>query len=245
MQKFPKIILGIPGCWETREEFKHALIKNGYMCIGNLISRLEKTEAFFEVEMEGYNPFVVEAFETARNGSFSGEELNNLKKFKSIVYIIGEGGSVEKVLSIMEVASAILRAGGLAVNVESSGRARTKQDWLQITNEKNIVGMFTAFIQMAYENDLFYTAGMKCFGYPDVTCAVESMTGAEITELFSEFCLYNLIENPEINDGETFSLAADAPVFLMKREKCQLFEENHLFYNPYGVWNLVSLANIV
>lgn len=241
MTEQPKIILGIPGYWKTRDELKEAIVRkgNGYLYAGNQISSLHNPGPFIELELHGHNSFVAEAFEIAGNGSFSEEDISNLKNHQSIVYLLGEGGSIENVLSIMEAASAVLHAGGIAVNVESSGRARTKEDWLEIAASKEIEMVFTAFIQMARENDMFYTTGMHSFGYPDVMTSSEQLSGSEAATLFRVFCLYSLIDRPTMNDGETFSLDPEAPVYLLKKENCTMFEADEPFYNPYGMWNLV------
>lgn len=218
----PKIVLGIPGFWKTRNEFKEAMIRkgNGYIYLGNHIGNFEKPEEFFEIDISDYNQYVAEAFEIAGNGSFSKDDVNNLKKHNSIVYIISDGGTLENVLRIMEVASAVLHAGGIAVNVESSGRACTKKDWLDIINSKEITKVFTAFIQMSRDNNIFYTTGMHSFGYPDVLTTTVGMAAAEIEQLFKVFCIYSIIEKPKINDGgETFSLDLNSPIFLLKKRK--------------------------
>lgn len=241
MTELPKIILGIPGYWETRDEFKEAMVRkgNGYLYAGNHIVNLHNPGRLIEVELHGHNPYVAEAFAIAGNGSFSETDMNDLQNHKSIVYLLADGGSLENVLSIMEAASAVLHAGGIAVNVESSGRARTKKDWLEIAGSEEMASVLTAFIQMARENDVFYTSGMHCFGYPDVMTTSEKITGREVEELFSVFCLYHLMESPTMKDGETFSLDPDAPIYLLKKEQCTMFEADEPFYNPYGVWNLV------
>ncbi|MCM3033911.1 hypothetical protein M3600_26065 [Niallia sp. MER 6] len=62
----------------------------------------------------------------------------------------------------------------------------------------------------------------------------------EVETLFRVFCLYTLIERPKITSGETFSLDSDSPIYLLRQESCTIFEDDDLFYNPYGMWNLVS-----
>jgi len=239
--ELPKIILGIPGNWETRSEFIESMARkgNGYVYMGNHIGSLEAPGEFFDVEISEFNPYVAEAFEIAGNGSFDKEDIISLENHKSIVYIFGEGGSLEKVIKIMEVASAVLHAGGVAVNVESSGRARTKADWLEITMSKDITRIFTVFVQMSLENNTFYTTGMQSFGYPDVITTSDTITGIEVETLFRVFCLYNLIGKPKITHGETFSLNTNSPIYIMNQEKCTMFDEDDPFYNPYGLWNLV------
>jgi hypothetical protein len=237
----PKIILGIPGYWKTRDEFVKAMARdgNGYIYTGNHIGNLKEPKELFEVDMSEYNPYVAEAFEVAGNGSFKKEHINQLNEHKSIIYLFGEGGSIEKVLDMMEVASAVLHAGGIAVNVESSGRASTKEEWIEITNSRDIAQVFAAFIQMSREKNTFYTTGMHSFGYSDVETTSENITGPEVSAIFRIFCLYNIVEKPKITDGETFSTDPNSPIYLLKHKKCTMFEEEDPFYNPFGVWNLI------
>lgn len=241
METLPKIILGIPGHWKSRDEFKEALTRNGngYIYMGSHIGCLENPGEFYEVDISDYNPYITEAIEVGGHGLFSKEDINQLKTHNSVIYLIGDGGSIDKVLKIMDVASALLNAGGIAVNVESSGRARTKEDWLDITKSKEISRVFTAFIQMSRTENAYYTTGMHCFGFCDVITSTEGITEMEVANLFKLFCLYILEENPKINDGQTFSLDLNSPFYLLKQGKCTMFEEDDPFFNPYGVWHML------
>ncbi|WP_245699700.1 DUF4261 domain-containing protein [Paenibacillus glacialis] len=207
--------------------------------MGNHIGCLEKPDHFYEVDISDHNPYIVEAIEIGGHGLFGKEDIEQLKTHSSIIYLIGEGGTFDKVLNVMEVARAILNAGGIAVNVESSGRARTKKDWLEITNSKDITRVFSAFTQMLQEKDAFYITGMHCFGLRDVITSSEGITSSEVATLFRVFCLYNLDEKTKINDGETFSLDPSSPIYLIEQEKCTMFEEDDPYFNPYGVWNMI------
>ncbi|WP_110934035.1 DUF4261 domain-containing protein [Paenibacillus bouchesdurhonensis] len=246
MENIPKIVLGIPGVWEDRNAFKDAMTRsgNGYIYLGNHIGYLEKPDQFYEVNISEHNPYIAEAIEIGGHGLFSKEDVEQLRKHRSIIYLITEGGTLEKVINVMEVASAILNAGGIAVNVESSGRARTKKDWLEITKSKDITRLFSAFIQMSQENEVYYTTGMHCFGLRDVKTASEGITARDVATLFRIFCLYNLDEKPQINDGETFSLDPSSPIYLLKQEECTMFDEEDPYFNPYGVWNMIRHHSI-
>lgn len=237
----PKIILGIPGNWINRNDFKNMMARNGdgYIYMGNHVGRLDNPEEFFEVDISEPNPYIAEFMDINGNGLFDIEDIEKIKTHKSIIYLISEGGSLERVQCLMKAASAVLSAGGIAVNVESSGRACTKEAWIDATNSKDITKLFSAFIQMSREGDTFYTTGMQNFGLRDIKTSIKGMSGREITTLFRVFCLYNLDENPIINDGETFSIDSSGPIYLLEQENCTMFEEDDPFYNPYGVWNLV------
>ncbi|OAB45515.1 DUF4261 domain-containing protein [Paenibacillus glacialis] len=237
----PKIILGIPGIWTNREDFKEAMARkgNGYLYMGNHIGNLDKPDHLYEVDISEHNPYIAEAIEISGYGLINKDDIERLKTHSSIIYLIGEGGSFDKILNIMDVASAVLNVGGIAVNVESSGRSRSKEDWLEISKSKDISKIFSAFIQMSQEGSTFYTTGMQCFGLRDVITSAENITAREVATLFKVFCLYNLDEKTKINDGETFSLDPSSPIYLIEQEKCTMFEEDDPYFNLYGVWNMI------
>jgi Domain of unknown function (DUF4261) len=237
----PKIILGIPGNWISRNDFKDKMARNGngYIYMGNHIGYLDNPKEFYEVDISEPNPYIAEFMDINGNGLFDVEDIEQIKAHKSIVYLISEGGSLEKIHYLMEAASAVLSSGGIAVNVESSGRSCTKKAWIDATHSKDITKLFSTFIQMSRQGETFYTTGMHSFGLRDLKTSIEGISGREVATLFRVFCLYNLDEQPIIKDGETFSLDQNSPVYLLKQENCTMFEEDDPFYNPYGVWNLV------
>ncbi|NGY86594.1 hypothetical protein F6Y05_17475 [Bacillus megaterium] len=49
------------------------------------------------------------------------------------------------------------------MNVESSGKATTKDNWLEYVNNGTENRAFVAFVQMSREEDVFYTCGMHNF----------------------------------------------------------------------------------
>ncbi|KOP64772.1 hypothetical protein AMS62_05515 [Bacillus sp. FJAT-18019] len=237
----PNIILSIPGIWKDREHFKEEMLRkgNGYIYMGNHIGNLNQPSQFTEVQIIESNPYIAEVIKYNGRGVMQEEDIEKIKKHQSVIHLIGEGGSIENVFEIMDVASAVLEAGGIAVNVESSGRARSKQDWLEINRSRDIQKLFSAFIQMSRGEFTFYTSGMHCFGYRDLTTSVENILAKEVANLFRIFCLFNLDEKPNIRDGETFSISKDSPTYLLKESVCTMFEEEDPCFNPYGVWDFI------
>lgn len=237
----PKIVFSIPGIWKDREHFKKEMLRkgNGYIYMGNHIGKLEQPNQFIEVDMGEFNPYITEVIEFNGRGVLQKEDIENIKAHQSIIYLIGESGTIENTLKMMDVASAVLEAGGIVVNVESSGRARSKQDWLEINKSRDIQKVFSAFIQMSRQDNTFFTSGMHCFGHRDLIASAENASTKEIATLFRIFCLYNLNENPKIRNGETFSISKDSPTYLLREAVCTLFDKDDLCFNPYGVWDLI------
>ena len=56
----------------------------------------------------------------------------------------------------------------------------------------------------------------------------------------ADFCLYNLIEQPKLENGSTFSIDENSPSFILRYAECRHFPEDHVFYNKYGIWALVK-----
>lgn len=241
----PKIFLGIPGTWKDRQAFKDKFNESQreFVYLGEHIGKLQTPEYLYQIEfVDEHIPYVAEAFELGGNGSFTKGDIETLQSHRSMVYILAEGGSLEQVIEIMSVAKAVLQSGGLAVSVESSGKATTKNNWIEYVNNGTENRAFAAFVQMSREEDVFYTCGMHNFGYKDLLTSTSNTNPAETVELFQTFCLYTLIENPVFNSGETFSVDPKAPVFQLRAESCVLFESDDPFYNPYGVWRLNKIS---
>lgn len=238
-----KIVLCIPGLWKDRSELVGAIARNsdGFILAGNYISKLkEDTDSFFEVELDGYNEQLAEAFEIAGNGTFSKKELSTLNKHSLTIYLIGEGGSFHQITKIVEVAYALLKAGGLGVKVESSGVANTIEKWSRVNNTKDMVELFECFVSVVEDTDFYYSCGMHCFGLPDVIAFKNQISPSYAQELIRIFCLYSLIENPNLIDGSTFSIDENSPSFILRQTPCRHFPEDDLFHNKYGIWAMVK-----
>ncbi|QES90059.1 DUF4261 domain-containing protein [Rhizosphaericola mali] len=84
-----------------------------------------------------------------------------------------------------------------------------------------------------------YTCGMHNLGLKDAMIVGEEFQAA--VEVLSIFGYYQLIDQPTIKAGQTFSIAQDAPIFLISEEKHQPSHGDELFENPFGMWLLESI----
>ncbi|RJS67252.1 DUF4261 domain-containing protein [Priestia filamentosa] len=238
-----RIILCIPGPWKDKSEIVEAIARKseGYILAGNHLSKLVEPSNFFEVEIYDYDEYLAEAFEIAGNGTFSKPQLNQIENHSLAIYLIAEGGSIDKVAKLVEAAYALLEAGGFGVKIESSGIASTGEKWRSLCgNINDEVSLFNAFVTIIEETDFYYTCGMHCFGLSDVITFKNQVSTEYAQDLMRIFCLYNLVERPKLVDSSTFSIDEHNPSFILKHTKCRHFSESHPFHNKYGIWALVK-----
>lgn len=237
-----KIILCIPGIWTTRSEIIKSVARKseGYIFAGNVISKVNEPINTFGIEVYDYDKYLADAFEIAGNETFSEEQLNRIKNHSLSMYLVGEGGSIDLVIKLVDAAYALLKSGGLGVKVESSGTANTLEKWSNLHKKNDIVDLFNSFVTIIEETDFYYTCGMHCFGLPDVITFKNQVSIQYTQELMQVFCLYTLIEQPILENGSTFSIDENHSNFTLKHAECRHFSKDDLFYNPYGVWALIK-----
>src|SRR5689334_16225123 len=135
----PKIVLGIPGLWQTRSDFVEAIARDGiargskgFIFAGRILMNVA-SGASWELELYPHAPRLVEAFTAANRGSIDEETIRAIAKHTHTAYISGPGGSLDAARSIILAVVAVLHAGGLAVKVESAGVAHSSQQWEALT----------------------------------------------------------------------------------------------------------------
>lgn len=102
-------------------------------------------------------------------------------------------------------------------------------------------------------NDDYHTCGMHLLGSPDVVIS-ESLLQLATRESDSEieavvfllhsFCLYILTECGDRGfvQGHTFSPDEEWPRLKVVWEECQDYDEDDLFFNPFGRWRFTQMV---
>lgn len=233
-----KIILCIPGIWENHQALLHALLVNetGYIYAGSIIKSLTN-EYYAEVEEYGNDPNVSEVFRSFSLGRFSESELKKIEQHNMVIYIICDGGSIELAQQALLLGQTLMKAGGLAIKVETSGLTHLKSDWLSY-NADNILDLFKAFIPIISDDNLLYSCGMQQFGKPD---GCINLKVDQASYILNNFLLYLLIENPELLENQTFSADEESePLKLSLKASSDFFDVDSLYFNPFDVWVLTS-----
>lgn len=239
MIRDPKIILCIPGNWEYRTEVVLSIAatsRQEYLFAGNILLH-NATKDFFEISSSEYDSRMENAFNWASQGALASSLLKAISKHKYVIYITGNGGSLKNASKIMEAGNAFLKAGGLALKVETAGKAFSKEQWDGLIKYPETSKYIKAFVKFIQEKDgTIYSCGMQNFGLPDMFFPLylePSMT----VELLKTFCLYQLLERPKIEMEQSSSITMGEKHFNITLKECHLYAKDDIYYNPYGMFH--------
>jgi len=239
-QSLPQIVLGIPGKWLSKQELLAAVVEksDGYLFAGQLLMHIE-SKTYFTLEVHPHDPQLATAFHIASGRRLTEADQALIDSHTFCLYLVGDGGSPERAGKFLQAAGALLKSGGMAVKVESAGKAFPAQAWRELCADASLGALLQAFVTYVGNRGNFYSCGMHNLGYPD--CVIDvPLQPAEAAELMHMFLGYLLMENPELRSAETFSIAPDAPSYRLIHGPCAMFGPEENFFNPYGVWKLTS-----
>ena len=233
-------VLCIPGTWSNRSELITRIARDsgGYLFAGRVLMHAE-TKQSFEVQVEACDEHLVKAFRAAGRHWITAEDLAQIQAHTFVLYLLALGGSRQRAEDLMAAADALLRAGGLAVKVESSGLAHSAAAWHDMTKKRHLSTAHTAY-GVYITGEQVYSCGMHNLGYRDAI--VDASAAEDPVELLRTFTWYQFTENPTMLPGHTFSVAEEAPVYRLVEEQCTMYESGSLFTNPYGMWRLVQVG---
>ena len=154
------------------------------------------------MEIYEHDPALQNAFHLAGRSSVTDAEIDAIATHTCTACVIGEGGSTEAAQSILGAASGLLRAGGLAVKMESTGKAHSKQDWYVLDADQSLRALYDAFVTLIGGDGGGYSCGMHNLGLPDAAqdAALSDEDGAR---LLQTFLLYTLLEKPDLRRSQT------------------------------------------
>jgi len=238
----PKTVLGIPGTWESRDEITSAIAErsDGYVLVdGVLLDRA--TNEGFDVQILEPNSDLRDAFQLASRGALSFEALEAIDRHTFTIYLVASGGTTEHAKTLLHVANGLLRAGGLAVIVESAGIAHSPAAWLDFCLKTKLEDLLAAYVTFYGADGVFFSCGMHNLGLPDAFVEAD-LSPDDATELLHMFCGHLLLDEPKLDDGHTFSVDEKSKHYRLDKDPCTQFEPDDLYHNPFGVWRITRKA---
>lgn len=236
-----QIIIGVPGKWKNRTELIQAVASKseGYLMAGYIIHNAKK-DIGFQVEVYEHDANLKEAFSYASRDTFDDSLLEEIEQHTFTVYVIANVNGFEGLKEVVDVGAALLKAGGLAVKIETSGIAHTKDGWYQLAENQDYFPIYSHFVTLIGDEESYYSCGMKVFGLPDVAIP-SSIEIEEAADFLNNFNLYNLVEKPTFNNGETFGFGEDSPIYRIQYNNDFRYEEDDVFFNPFGLIDLIPV----
>lgn len=206
-------IICIPGPWADRSEFLRSIITQepagAFMFAGGILANPAGKD---HVPLDFCEPYpqMREAFHVAGQGRVSQPTLDAIHMHQGVVYLhfpLDWLGQRERLNKFTEV---LMRAGGLAVKVESSGVAHEWGRWFSLLSGSTFDAYCSAVTLIA-DSERYYSCGMHHFGLPESSLP-RSIEIAAAADLMNRFNIYQIAEHPQLVPGHTFSSAPDAPL---------------------------------
>ncbi|HMT75983.1 MAG TPA: hypothetical protein PKA77_18055 [Chitinophagaceae bacterium] len=236
-------IICIPGIWNTWDEFILSIVAstNGeYFAVGNILMNAKK-ERYYTLEFCEHDDRMQESFKYAGMVTrVTDNFLDQIGSHKHVIYISGQTGNLEEAGHIAFAAEAILKAGGVGIKVETTGKAFEKERWcsmLESYEESNFYEMFVVD-SIINANGSVYSCGMQNLGYKDTIISGEEFQTA--VGLIKIFGYYQIVDKPTIQNEETFSTGIDSAKYRITEEFNQPNKGHEQFENPFGMWRLTK-----
>ena len=237
-----EIVLCVPGKWRDRTELVTAVAQSsdGYLFAGMLIMHIATREAAKLVVREHDERLRI-VFARAGRHWATAKDLENIEAHSCVLYLLIKGGSLDNARRAMDFGNGLLKAGGMAVHIETAGVTHSPAEWLKMSERKTAWDLLRAFVVVATGEETTYSCGMHNFGLRDAV-VTSKLSSDEAAQLVNRFILYVLEESPTLNENEMFSVSKDAPRYRLSAEPCTKFAPNSPFHNPCGMWRLTPLG---
>ncbi|XVQ14308.1 hypothetical protein ACQP1W_17735 [Spirillospora sp. CA-255316] len=148
---------------------------------------------------------------------------------------------------VLAATAALLRSGAAAVKNESSGITHGRDRWLSLADRvadgkgEDLAGdLVAAWVKLPiYDGQVLYSCGMHLLGAPEVEIEVDEEHQDDLPDLVTllDVLAIYLLTDPraeEIEDGAGFRMTENAPRRLLRTGTCDRYDEDDLFFNPYG-----------
>ena len=161
------IVIGMPGHWTTHKDLYDTINSHEELIINDGVISDTLVRRDYRAEIYEYDSNLLKAFELASNRALEKECLQAIDSHTYTTYLIAQGGSVALAQEAMHVSSKLLQCGGLAVKVESSGIAHSKQRWQELASQHDISALYQAYVTLVSDHDTYYSCGMHNLGISD------------------------------------------------------------------------------
>jgi len=237
-------VICIPGLWKDKDEIKNTIVSssNGeYMAVGEILLSV-KRERHYKIEIRGRDERMKESFKyLGRTTRITDECLNKIESHNFVIYISGETGGLKEAENIAFAGTAVLKAGGIAIKIETTGKAFEKNKWLNLIDNFEEPDLYQMFVvdSITDKNGSVWTCGMHNLGLRDtIISGEEFQTSVDVLSIFG---YYQIFDKPILLHDQTFQADPQSLKYRITDEPDQPNKDNELFRNPYGMWRLARI----
>lgn len=237
----PQITLRIPGPWESPQQLREALAETSDGFTLPAVGAGEESYLLHEKSGQRFALWAVERDDEiiqifADSGRMSKTDIRALRGHQVKVFVTGPGGSHDAARMFLAIGAAFVRAGALGIMVDNSGNVHSRQDWLDLAGDKQMGGMYWAFVAVTASPDEVFSVGMHCLGFRDAELPNPADPKAS-GMIMHEFLGYTYQSGATILDGDPIG-GPEGPEFILQHIECTRFPNDTPWHNPYGVWRL-------
>ena len=240
------IVLCIPTSLNNRQELAAALEnKHGveYVLLGRIFRSTVSSDSC-EIEIiktsdrsSSLTSSLADDFELAGQDKLDLATLQLIHQCPQIIYLTSTDSDYAGCLQIANLARVLLQVGGIAIKVESTGLAHSREKWLTNYDSDDVFDIYSLYVALVEGKENYYSCGMHNFGKADVAVSLESDMGLAIY-VMNVFNYYRLTESPILQDGHTFQPDIECPRYRLEWIMDQESPDHSPQYNPHGRWYL-------
>jgi len=236
----PELLLCIPGPWNDRSEFVRTIVSetDGEFLFAGMIMAQPGRNEHVPLDFAPHDPQMRKAFEIAGQGQLPEPLLQQLGEHRGVAYLHFPVRIINEKERVIRFTAALRRCRGLAVKIESAGIAHEWDQWFSALNSERPVDLYRSFVVLVGDSRQYYSCGMHHFGLPDVEVD-RKLEIREAADLMNRFNTWQIVEEPNIASGHTFSVTADAPRYRITSTEDSRHDPSNPFHNAHGVWNLI------
>jgi len=228
------LLLSVPGIWDNENQIYQVPQKVPEYFF-------QDNQQITELLVKPHNPDLVEEFRFLLPKDIPEKEFERLNTHTHNAFLAGEVKNHDDLMHIIRATSEIVKTGGMAVRIESSQTAVTAAEWLLLQKDPKKANLFKTFVGFLKISNYVQSFGMQILGRPDARIAIGT-DEYYAYNLLRNFLFMGYMDNLTYQDKQIVSLYKDEPEYKVHLINDDRGEED-LFYNAYGIWELVKHTN--
>ncbi|MEY2833650.1 MAG: hypothetical protein RLZZ574_2909 [Cyanobacteriota bacterium] len=242
-----RITLCIPINLQNRQEIA-VVLEHRYFTEYVFMGRIFQSTITHEscvIDIEDSKAYLANDLELAGQDKLDIATLQQINDCPQTIYLTSHDTGYDACFSIAKLAQILLQIGGIAIMVESTGIAHSKDRWLANYNSEDVFKIYSLFVMLIEGEDYYYSCGMHNFGQADVAITLRVAEGIVKSEdlslaiyVMNVFNYYRLTESPILQEGHTFQPDIECSKYQLKWMIDRENTPDSDRHNPHGRWLL-------